>query len=77
MKYLEAINEKILKLEKDKGEVLRDASSTLQYLKDQIDKGHVDQDVFDILTKLYKGVSTIDDQLQLLYDVRKEARKND
>ena len=73
MIYKEVVNKKILKLEKDKSEVLRDLASTLDYLSEQIKNGNIDEGTYGIVTKLFMGVSTIDEQLQLLYDVRKEA----
>lgn len=76
MKSKEVINKDILRLERDKGQVLKDVSFTLNYLKEQIDKGNIDRDTFGILTKLFNGVSTIDEQLQLLYDIRKEISES-
>ena len=76
MKSKEVINKKILRLEKDKREVLRDLTSSLDFLKEQLEGGTIDDGTFGIITKLFNGVSTIDDQLQMLYDIRKEAELN-
>ena len=73
MKYIEVINKKILKLEKDKSEILRDLYISVSFFNGNIKEGYIDYDTFKCVTELINGVSTIDKQLQLLYDIRKET----
>lgn len=73
MESKEVINKKILILERDKNNVLKDLIFSLNFLRKQLQKGIIDIEAFNITVKLFNGVSSIDDQLRILYDIRKET----